>query len=168
MKKADALSAASIVSPHADPRLRGVLPDDAVRAWSVYLIANANVPPLKRYVKGSRYLYVGITKDVKRRLQTHNAGKVTSTRGGVWLLQCHWPGLTAKEASVIEHWFKQGNTREKRLAFWEAFRPSQPLGRPMMLFMAEVRRCNYADLSACCPSVPDILGIDSAFGTTLW
>lgn len=67
--------------------------------WYVYFIQLAN-----------RDVYVGSTNDLRRRINEHNAGAVTSTR---WLLparlSCYVAVETEAHARALERYFKSGS-----------------------------------------------------------
>lgn len=77
---------------------------DVDRTWYVYILRCAD-----------KTQYCGITNDLKKRLQTHNAGKGAKyTRSRLPVrISCQMGGLTRSEAAKLEYRIKQLPAHEK-------------------------------------------------------
>jgi len=89
--------------------------------YYVYLLYLDGVEAPAVGCSGSRDTYVGMAPDPHMRLQKHNSGSVTATRGRKWRLKALVPCRSRSEAAIVERWLKNGDTRQKRLRMATTF-----------------------------------------------
>ena len=76
--------------------------------YYVYLLGSIKKSKIKTYV--------GYTRDLKNRINTHNLGKgAKSTRGRRWKLLYYKKYLSKKKAMSVEYFLKKDRMRRKKI-----------------------------------------------------
>lgn len=96
--------------------------------WYVYLLRWCDATEADLAGQGSRLYYVGITNNLVKRLQDHNAGKQKATRGRQWSMEAWLQVPSQRHAAIVERWLKTGDSREKRLAMLALFKSGEQSG----------------------------------------
>lgn len=108
--------------------------------YYVYLLVEENRELNSSPGQGSRATYVGLTRNVQDRFSEHNSGKCRATKKRNWKLLCWATCENILQARQLEKWLKIGNSRNKRIAFYQRLRRQPGNYEGSQFFISQAKR----------------------------